>query len=89
MCACLHDACTHDACMQDVGTYEACIYFACTCDACKKWGRTDERTDGKLNSRSTIMPHLGPMCTTENVAEDPKFPCINKHTLKSLENGIA
>ena len=54
MCACLHDACTHDACMQDVGTYEACIYFACTCDACKKWGRTDERTDGKLNSRSRI-----------------------------------
>ena len=40
--------------MQYADTYEACIYDACMCDACQKWGRKEERTDGKLNSRSRI-----------------------------------
>ena len=40
--------------MQYADTYEACIYDACMCDACQKWGRTNGRTDGKLNSRSRI-----------------------------------
>ena len=29
------------------------------CDACQKWGRTDERTDRQLNSRSRISAKLG------------------------------
>ena len=56
--ACTHHACTHHACRKDAGIYDACISDACICDACKKWGRTDERTDGRtdrqLNSRSRI-----------------------------------
>ena len=33
-----------------------CIVHKCVTiyDACKKWGQTNERTDGKLNSRSRI-----------------------------------
>ena len=44
--------------MQYADTYEACIYDACMCDACQKWGRTDERMDGKLNSRSRMSVYF-------------------------------
>ena len=52
---CTHDSCMHDACTQDAGIYEAYIYDACVGDACKKWGRTNERTNRQLNSRSRII----------------------------------
>ena len=36
--------------MQYDDTYEACIYDACMCDACQKWGRTDDRMNGRTES---------------------------------------
>ena len=43
--------CSMPICMKQ----EACIYDACMCDACQNG---DERTDGKLNSRSRIFEKL-------------------------------
>ena len=45
----MKDTCIIDARVNDArgNMYKACIYDACVSDACQKWGRPNERTDGR------------------------------------------
>ena len=52
--------------------YDACLY-----DACKKWGQTNERTDGKLNSRSRIVQFFRPSGSSDKVfGKNQNFPLV-------------